>query len=304
MFSAVDQAHKTLVGDSFSRKIIRRGGAKVVLGLWAVSHCALAPRLVHAQESATETTGTMDAPNGPNVEATDSTEGTDITAGDAVTVADARDTPDAPATAVKAAKKPVAPTQLKAQWAGKDANGHLAGVLLTWHAVLGATSYNVYRGSQVIPRPAGPTTIIAYGVKTATFSDPSVSMGIDVIYHYQITAVNAAGESAKSNSAAPSVASTTFSSATASVSTQSINLTFSAALEVTAANDAAQYTVQVNGLSIVVQSASYNARTHSVHLALAARSLKQGAVVNVRWTDLADAKGEVVIGHAGPLKAR
>ncbi|MBV9471227.1 MAG: hypothetical protein JO316_16955 [Abitibacteriaceae bacterium] len=99
--------------------------------------------------------------------------------------------------------KPAAPTDLKVHWAGTDANGHPTGAVLTWNAVPGATSYNIYRAFEIAPRPAGDTILLEKGVKDTFFVDGSVSMGVDSIPVYQVTAVNAAGESAKSNKAAP-----------------------------------------------------------------------------------------------------
>jgi len=42
------------------------------------------------------------------------------------------------------AKLPVAPTDLKAHWAGTDPDGRAVGVVLTWNAVPGASSYSVW----------------------------------------------------------------------------------------------------------------------------------------------------------------
>ncbi|MBV9865704.1 MAG: hypothetical protein JO316_10160 [Abitibacteriaceae bacterium] len=102
------------------------------------------------------------------------------------------------------AKGPAAPTDLKAHWAGTDPNGRAVGVVLTWNAVPGATSYNVYSGSQVVPQPLGETFLLQRGVKDTFFIDGAARVGIDTIPFYQVTAVNAAGESPKSNKAQPS----------------------------------------------------------------------------------------------------
>ena len=100
-------------------------------------------------------------------------------------------------------KVPAAPTDLKAHWIGTDANGRSAGVVLTWNAVAGAIRYNVYGGSVVVPQPTAPTFLLAPNIQITAFVDGSARMGIDTIPVYQVTAVNAAGESAKSKAAEP-----------------------------------------------------------------------------------------------------
>ncbi|MBV9867002.1 MAG: hypothetical protein JO316_16740 [Abitibacteriaceae bacterium] len=100
---------------------------------------------------------------------------------------------------------PAAPTGVTAHWAGTDPNGHPTGVVLTWNPVPGATSYNIYRRTQVVPQPADQTALFKRGETDTTFIDPTVSMGVDVVYVYQVTAVNKAGESPKSNAVSPAL---------------------------------------------------------------------------------------------------
>lgn len=81
-----------------------------------------------------------------------------------------------------------APTQLVA-------NGGASAIALTWNAVSGAASYNVYRGTS-----SGGESSLATGVATNSYSDSSGSAG--TIYYYKVTAVDAqSNESAKSNEA-------------------------------------------------------------------------------------------------------
>jgi len=101
------------------------------------------------------------------------------------------------------AKVPAAPTDLKAHWISTDASGRAAGVVLTWNAVPGATSYNIYSGVLVAPHSKVSTTLLERNVQITAFVDGSARMGIDTIPVYQVTAVNGAGESAKSNAAEP-----------------------------------------------------------------------------------------------------
>lgn len=98
---------------------------------------------------------------------------------------------------------PAAPTNVMAHWAGTDPGGRPVGVVLTWNAVPGATSYNIYRAARVVPQPVGQTAILHRGAPAPLFIDPSVGMGVDVVSFYQVTAVNSAGESAKSRVAVP-----------------------------------------------------------------------------------------------------
>jgi hypothetical protein len=69
-------------------------------------------------------------------------------------------------------------------------------VSLTWTASSGATSYNVYRATGTSP-PAANATPRATGVTGTSFTDNTVAAS--TTYTYQVTAVNAAGESGRSN---------------------------------------------------------------------------------------------------------
>jgi PA14 domain/Fibronectin type III domain len=89
---------------------------------------------------------------------------------------------------------PVAPTGVSAA----PGDGR---VTLSWNAVNGATSYIVYRRTT-----SGSTNLLESGVTTSTFLDTGVTNGIT--YFYTVSAVNGAGESARSQevSATPQVA--------------------------------------------------------------------------------------------------
>jgi fibronectin type 3 domain-containing protein len=69
-------------------------------------------------------------------------------------------------------------------------NGHIQ---LNWTAPSGAVTYNVYRGTSAGGENAAP---LASGVSTNSYTDANVA--IDTTYYYQITAVDAGGESARS----------------------------------------------------------------------------------------------------------
>lgn len=98
---------------------------------------------------------------------------------------------------------PAAPVNVVAHWAGTDPSGRPVGAVLTWNAVPGATSYNIYRAARPVPQAARQTAIFHRGAPATFFIDPTASMGIDVVYFYQVTAVNSAGESPKSSVTVP-----------------------------------------------------------------------------------------------------
>lgn len=87
---------------------------------------------------------------------------------------------------------PVPPVPAKP--AGIVASGGDGQVTVTWSAVTGATSYNIYYGTA-----AGVTT--ATGTKVATVTSPQVVSGLTngTPYFFVVTAVNAGGESAVSS---------------------------------------------------------------------------------------------------------
>ena len=85
--------------------------------------------------------------------------------------------------------------------AGLTATAGNASVSLTWTAVTGAASYNVYRGTS---SGGESTTPIATGIATAAYTDTTVTNG--TTYYYKVAAVNGGGTSGLSSetSATPS----------------------------------------------------------------------------------------------------
>jgi hypothetical protein len=79
---------------------------------------------------------------------------------------------------------PAAPTNLSAT----SGDSQLS---LTWSPSSGATSYNIYRSTS-----SGGETLLTNGVGSTSFTDTGLSNG--TTYYYQVTAVNSAGESARS----------------------------------------------------------------------------------------------------------
>jgi hypothetical protein len=86
---------------------------------------------------------------------------------------------------------------------GLTATPGIAQVSLGWTAVPGATSYNIYRSTTSAGEGSTP---FRTGVNANSFADTGLTAG--TTYYYQVSAVNAQGESAKSTevSAAPATA--------------------------------------------------------------------------------------------------
>lgn len=74
------------------------------------------------------------------------------------------------------------------------ANPGFTQAILTWNAVNGATSYKIYRATQ----SGGPYTT-SFTASSTTYTDTGIANG--TTYYYVVTAVNAQGESVRSNQA-------------------------------------------------------------------------------------------------------
>jgi len=74
------------------------------------------------------------------------------------------------------------------------ATGGNTQALLSWTASNGAASYNIYRATT-----AGAESLYQSNVTTTTFTDTGLTNG--TTYYYEVTAVNTAGESGRSNEA-------------------------------------------------------------------------------------------------------
>ena len=102
----------------------------------------------------------------------------------------------------------------------------------------------------------------------------------------------------------PATSQLALSTATVSVAQNSVQLHFGGALDADTASDASHYTVTVNGHAVTVESAGYNAVTHTIVLALPDGSLHSGDKVTVAWDGLLDAQGATLQSQVGPLSAR
>lgn len=94
------------------------------------------------------------------------------------------------------------------------------------------------------------------------------------------------------------------SAASAKAATSSVQLGFSSALNAETASDPAHFVVTVNGQTVTVESAGYNANTHTVLLSLPPGALRAGAKVAVTWQGLTSSSGALASGHTPALLAR
>ena len=94
------------------------------------------------------------------------------------------------------------------------------------------------------------------------------------------------------------------SSLTAQSSGPSIELAFSGALDSTVAQDASHYTVEVNGVAVTLEIATYNAATKTVTLQLPSTSLNAGDDVSVSVLGLNDDNGQIITEQSAGVVAR
>jgi len=94
------------------------------------------------------------------------------------------------------------------------------------------------------------------------------------------------------------------SSAVVHSSGPSIELAFSGALDSKVAQEVEHYTVEVNGVAISIESATYNAATKTVTLGLPSTSLKAGADVSVLVTGLRDGNELNIADQSADVVAR
>jgi hypothetical protein len=137
---------------------------------------------------------------------------------------------------------PAAPTALVVTSGGAQQIG------VTWAGSTGATGYNVYRGTSAGGEGATP---VASNVQTASFNDAGLMPG--VTYYYQVTAVNASGESGRSNesSAATAKATPVFGSlsASSSITYGTATVTLSGTLTFGTLVPPGSVTIAINGSS-------------------------------------------------------
>jgi len=93
------------------------------------------------------------------------------------------------------------------------------------------------------------------------------------------------------------------SSMTADSGVPSITLAFSGALDSEVAQDASHYTVKVNGVAVTPQSATYNAASKTVTLALPSTSLNAGDDVGVAISGLRDDEGRSILAQSAKAVA-
>jgi fibronectin type 3 domain-containing protein len=87
----------------------------------------------------------------------------------------------------QAQRAPAPPTEVELH-ANSDSS-----ITISWQAAAGATSYHIYRGT----KPGGEGKIAIAETGATTYQDSNLSS--TPIYFYQLTALNAAGESARTD---------------------------------------------------------------------------------------------------------
>ena len=88
------------------------------------------------------------------------------------------------------------------------------------------------------------------------------------------------------------------STMTASVTNKSVALVFTGTLDAVVAKDISRYNVVSGGMSVIIQSASYNATSNTVTLTVEAGAVVAGSSVTVNWTKLFDTTGKIITGTA------
>jgi len=96
----------------------------------------------------------------------------------------------------------------------------------------------------------------------------------------------------------------TYSTATARSAGASVRISFSGGLDADTAVDVAHYTVKVNGVTVVIERASYTGSTQAVTLGLPQGTLATGDSVVISWSGLLDTRGKSVTGQSGLLTVR
>jgi len=129
------------------------------------------------------------------------------------------------APSAEASATPQAPTGIALPPTNVSATAGDATVALVWQAAVGASSYNIYRGTV-----SGTEVLVASGVSGPSYGDTGLTDG--VTYYYEITSVNQFGESALSSEVAATpqtAAPPTPVNVTATVGNGQVGLTWSPA---------------------------------------------------------------------------
>ncbi len=124
--------------------------------------------------------------------------------------------------------------------------------------------------------------------------------GFDLMGAWSISSSAGAAKTTTTGAASP----IQLSSAAAWVKSHSLQLTFSGALNSTAAEEVGHYQVTVNGQILEVLRADYNAATASVILSLPTGTFKVGDTLTVVWSNLRDSKSAMLNGDTSALIAR
>lgn len=173
-----------------------------------------------------------------------------------------------------------------------------------------------WSGSSWGTNPVALTTTLS-GTGTVTWTRSSGLPGgtnlLDGSYALAVLAFDGAGNLKRADStftirtataALRDISSLTLSTATAIADTASVALTFTGSLDAESAGDTTNYSVEVNGQAVAIESAVYNAAKHRVVLELAANGMRTGDTINVRWNNLRDSQGQPCFAQVGPISVQ
>ena len=151
-------------------------------------------------------------------------------------------------------------------------------------AVVNTNSQGYYGFASV----ASGTYVITPSLSGYTFRPPLQSVTINTTEanpRISYSDINFIALSATTSQTSPVTLSTTQVNASANT----VQLRFSGALDAASASAPTHFTITIDGRPIAAQSATYNAATHTVTLAVAAHSLVANSPVKVTWSGLLDA---------------
>jgi hypothetical protein len=160
------------------------------------------------------------------------------------------------------------------------------------------------------------TTLAAPGALTTNWScNSNLPSGANLpsgTYYLYAKAFDRVGKSLNSSNvsvqlttsvqATPVSSAVRLSTATATSSEALLRLTFTGALDVASATEVANFSVQVNGVAVEVESLSYARNT--VNIGLTGSTFRAGDEVLVQWKDLRDSNGRLLTSPEVRVTAR
>jgi hypothetical protein len=189
---------------------------------------------------------------------------------------------------------PAAPTALVATSGGAPQIG------LTWAGSIGATGYNVYRGTSAGGEGATP---VASNVQTTSFNDTGLTPG--VTYYYQVTAISGAGESTRSNESSATTAKATPAfgalSASQSITYGAASISLSGTLTFGLLVPTGSVTITINGSStsspINASTGAFSASfdTHAIPASATSYTITYSYAANANYNAASDSSTSLTV---------